>query len=298
MSKIIGKGKYGKVYRPPLKCMCHTSWTSSFVSKQTTMKYAKKEFENSKLMVPIDPRQQFHVGVEHICFSIEEPVDNSNVLLFFRYGGKELHSYIDRGHINDLRRFISGLRNVMYGIFKMNSNDYYHLDIKTNNIVYKHTMRLIDFGHSQVIENPAEYRSQRFLRHYTYLPPEAIVLAPEKQTPEKIASYVYMYMNDSHVLEHHSLLTSHNIDTPTYQDILNTIYDVQEQDGQEHTVRKLDSYAMGMTLIKILLYIDDMKQLTCYTELLQLALDMTHINPINRTGSKDAYQRIIRLRKT
>lgn len=262
------------------------------------MKYAKKEFENSKLMVPIDPRQQFHVGVEHICFSIEEPVDNSNVLLFFRYGGKELHSYIDRGHINDLRRFISGLRNVMYGIFKMNSNDYYHLDIKTNNIVYKHTMRLIDFGHSQVIENPAEYRSQRFLRHYTYLPPEAIVLAPEKQTPEKIESYVYMYMNDSHVLEHHSLLTSHNIDTPTYQDILNTIYDVQEQDGQEHTVRKLDSYAMGMTLIKILLYIDDMKQLTCYTELLQLALDMTHINPINRTGSKDAYQRIIRLRKT
>ena len=56
----IGEGSYGCVYRPAIKCKNGTKYKTGKISKLMTRKYAKKEFDEYKLVKKSDKKRQYY----------------------------------------------------------------------------------------------------------------------------------------------------------------------------------------------------------------------------------------------
>ena len=149
MSKIIGKGTYGCVYKPPPKCKkiedCPPTKEKCVkgVSKLTFEKEAKEEIKHISMIDKIDPKQIFHIGNPIVC-DPEQSFDTSDCsaigykkdLKFLVYddGGTTFGNFIKLDNL-DIIRFIKGFSNLFFGIKEMSNNGFVHADIKFDNIM-------------------------------------------------------------------------------------------------------------------------------------------------------------------
>lgn len=184
--KMIGEGTYGKVYRPNLSCR-DGSFDSddNYISKLMRPEAAQDEEEVMKTVDQIDPDGVFHYPIVKKCQSPKGY--GGDDLLIYENGGSELIGYSYRLGMFEVRptdpkKMFLGLWRLFCGLYVMHNNDYYHLDIKPPNIVYKETPeetiikyidfgiaysgRQIDLGHANLV----------FQSQYAYHPPETIYI--------------------------------------------------------------------------------------------------------------------------
>ena len=163
MSKIIGEGQSGCVFKPPPKCKkikdCSSSKEKCIkgVSKLTVEKEAKEEVEHVSIVDKIDPKQIYHIGNPIVC----DPKESFDVgtcdfldpkkskFLIYDDGGKTLNNVIKLDNL-DIVKFIKGFSNIFFGIKEMSKHGFIHADIKGDNIMVdeKYNFKLIDFGMS------------------------------------------------------------------------------------------------------------------------------------------------------
>ncbi len=168
---IIGKGTYGCVYQPALRC-ANSEPADNNVSKLINSKYLSSEKGPEKLAA-INAHQNFFVypyndcsfnpviqtSYNRPCNVIKNPVDAQR-LLIMKYGGINLENI--RIPANGYYKIFKGMSNVFEGINLLHTNGLVHHDIKPRNIVVKeegdaYKIRLIDFGFSQSYENLKEH---------------------------------------------------------------------------------------------------------------------------------------------
>jgi serine/threonine protein kinase len=193
--KYLNNGTYGCVIAPNLKCP-HTDANNKYVSKVfSSIKSARDELEQVKIMEKVDPYNRFTIKMLEACkvdaFRLvpkEEMIKCKNfdnrtlnnsakqMQLIYEHGG------IDLGHIKDMsfEDLFLDMRPLFWGLRAMNSKGITHYDIKPANIVYNPTTRkmaYIDFG--LVHETSINYNVERFTKKYGSMQP--------------FISYVYHY---------------------------------------------------------------------------------------------------------
>lgn len=65
--KVVGKGTYGCVYKPPMKCKGEVSREKNTISKLMDKSEAVKEVKEVSFIDNIDPDYEFHVKLQRIC---------------------------------------------------------------------------------------------------------------------------------------------------------------------------------------------------------------------------------------
>lgn len=168
MSKIIGKGQSGSVYRPALDCK-RPMPSDKYISKVMSDADATIELETYRALdlSKVDPDHKYYVGQPQECQPLDTRILESSPprrILNYLDGGISVRELVSSIHDNmkishkthydsqaSVRRFLRELRNIFEAVAVLNSNGIYHCDINTNNMVYAagYGMRLIDFGVSQ-----------------------------------------------------------------------------------------------------------------------------------------------------
>jgi len=172
--KNIGKGSFGIVYRPALRCRNESRKNpldtkninrNNYVSKvffdKTSRDEEGKELQKVSQMNPIS---KFHIKKEYDCrvrnnikYSIpkrdlfdrkfiKEYSTKDKYASIFKYGGETLYD-INPRKIN--KELISKLYTLFEGVYIMGEHGLLHFDIKGDNTLYhhKHGFKFIDFGY-------------------------------------------------------------------------------------------------------------------------------------------------------
>ena len=196
MAKKIGRGTYGCVYKPTLKCdtyeygskQKHVDGISKFVLNTTDV---INELHNLSIADHLDPSNKYHIGNVQKCDHISKseykyihdceiykanPLPlNRYTIIDQEYGGNTLENISIDPSTNTFKLF-SDFTNIFEAVVKFSDNNFIHMDIKPQNIVYtsKKGMRLIDFGLAVKSENL--YISMDEMRFdgisYPFWPPE------------------------------------------------------------------------------------------------------------------------------
>lgn len=202
--KYIGKGTYGCVYSPPVKCHNNCSKITFnennvgkiFMNKEdaeeeyeTTMKFvnlidADGRFTN-KFLKKCDVKKEYYQQLLD-----EFAADNPNIVhecsiqddttqLIYEHKGKSLSSFIDSTTINpnEYMKIYYYLLPIIQGLVVMESHGMMHRDIKPDNIIKTNkNILLIDFGLAIDYESAFNETENYVLRHnYIYYPPEFTV---------------------------------------------------------------------------------------------------------------------------
>lgn len=205
--KLIGKGTYGCVYYPSLKCKSKSKKNiyNNRVSKVMTQKDAKDELsEYENLKIPglekyaiIGPVSCDPVYDNVLNESLKECNNNkikdlyefdlffnknSLKLLLLENGGINLYDYMNNIFNNqdyeDQKIFLTSIINLFKGIKFFIDNNIIHRDIKILNIVYNiqtGESKFIDFGlainRNKLLENCKKNKESLAVSH-SYFPPE------------------------------------------------------------------------------------------------------------------------------
>ncbi len=201
----IASGGFGCVFNPSIKCKNKKRLTGH-VSKLLLTKYAESEINEVKSFIndlksiknyedyfiipeitclPDKLTKEDKKNFDEKCFSLTNKNINSNninnklnylKIIQLQQGGKDMDEYFNSNAILP-KKFINVnnlLIKLLYnGIFKMNKNNVYHLDIKGSNILIKDEklVRLIDWGLSEKITSgipiQLKYRPMHFNMPYS-----------------------------------------------------------------------------------------------------------------------------------
>lgn len=325
--KMIGEGTYGKVYRPNLSCR-DGSFDSddNYISKLMRPDAALDEENVMKEVDSIDPHGVFHYQIVKKCQSPERYGDDE--LLIYENGGSELISYSYRLGMLEVRptdpkKMFLGLWRLFCGLYVMHNNDYYHLDIKPANIVYKETpeetiIKYIDFGIAyrgrQIDLGEADvlFRSQ-----YVFHPPETIYI-PQSITTGRNFFDASVNARDQSLssLTGGAMFAAGEL-SKVYESIASKMIkklmahpsnnwekmnDKKFKDKQNIQVRsraiytRVDVFMLGTVIHILLSLLQDLpdQELAAKTRLLALAKAMSHPNIFQRIGPRKAFIEYIR----
>ena len=141
---LIGKGTYGCVYDPPVKCkkdVCENKQCTGRVSKVMSMKAAIDELKQIINIDRIDPSNEYHIGNPKICNQIDFSQEEKNqcdvsmehpVSLYYEFGGIPF----DKIDHNSGEKIFRAMGNLFKGIVMFNHSGFIHNDIKEPNIMY------------------------------------------------------------------------------------------------------------------------------------------------------------------
>ncbi len=174
-AQLIGKGSYGCVYSPPLKCdhpSCVDEKCLTGISKLMNYSLAEKELNTYKNLNvdKIDNTMAFHIAMPHLCVPqikdipescdfIEKPLG----LLIYDNGGDNAYNVFSKIITQkqplkslNMNIFVKSLKNILLGLKLFNENRIAHFDLKLDNIVtnidkdfikiQSSKFRLVDFG--------------------------------------------------------------------------------------------------------------------------------------------------------
>lgn len=167
--KLIGKGSFGDVFRPPIPCKLlmqnkYLKFNSNeYVGKcYNNLENAKSEFNIQHHLKKVDPKNLFTIKAKAMCAikykkgmldrvlpKMHFPRPNYKVQIIFPFGGKH---YFDSLFVMDSEMNMQDFFNItlffVKNIARLNAKKLYHSDIKEKNILYdskKGLLYLLDF---------------------------------------------------------------------------------------------------------------------------------------------------------
>jgi serine/threonine protein kinase len=167
--KLIGKGSFGDVFRPPIPCKLlmqnkYLKYNSNeYVGKcYNNLENAKSEFDIQHYLKKIDPKNLFTIRakaicaiqykkgmIDHVLPKMHFPRPNYKVQIIFPFGGKH---YYDSLFVMDSQMNMQDFFNITLFLVKniayLNAKKLYHSDIKEKNILYNSKnglLYLLDF---------------------------------------------------------------------------------------------------------------------------------------------------------
>ncbi len=211
---VIGKGSYGCVYRPALRCPGNSAVNrSKQVSKLVKNESIAEEIKGVDILKKIkDSHKYFIYPLDDSCpFNISAQPDQGNVIRSFQTTCKikDIHqnSYVlfnEDGGVNPGSNafnsdtyypFFEGLLNIFHGLDLLHQNGAVHHDIKPDNMVVRVNeagtgldFHLIDFGLLQKLDelkekfSRNEIISKRYDRRYIIWPYYSFILSYNKQS--------------------------------------------------------------------------------------------------------------------
>lgn len=171
---VLGKGTFGCVVSPALKCTDSSIKSDKKVSKIMREKDALDEMQEYKALdkipelkkyllrfpEPCNPvnDEKFHKAIKQCQHNrinkvYKKPTTNNISSLLLENGGVSLRDFQKnfRGKltVNDFEIFLTSIKNLFEALIILRKHEYVHQDIKANNIVYSPKtgkIALIDFG--------------------------------------------------------------------------------------------------------------------------------------------------------
>jgi serine/threonine protein kinase len=203
----MGEGTYGCVYTPSLRCMSPDRQSSTLsITKVQKLRKKIKEEEIAEMINKFDPDEQYFISKTEKCDyeSLDEEskrlADTCSqasslpgqrpLVLTFTNGGKSLYDYTkellgSRRENLSIKTVIGWFKHLSNGLGLLHDNNIFHFDIKPDNIVIKknesgsgYSIRFIDFGLSQSIEDIMKFPTTIYSKGYPYWPPELFYLMP------------------------------------------------------------------------------------------------------------------------
>jgi serine/threonine protein kinase len=167
MSKFLGSGTYGYVYKPP-PFLCETSGnlipSKKYIGKMAiqsndlNLKIVQGLQQKRKKM---DPQGKYSVPYVGYCkktahnrkqwdsiLQTNKITFKPNIEFIYEYGGKSWNNIKFKPTRECVRLLFLSFRNIVYGLRAMKDLELAHMDIKTANIVYDidtNTSKLIDY---------------------------------------------------------------------------------------------------------------------------------------------------------
>jgi serine/threonine protein kinase len=295
--KMIARGAYGCVYDPPLKCKGRED-RGDGVTKLISRMDALDELTEQKKVDIIDPQFEYHLMTPEMCQLGDFDKDNDNnlldckslvdkyskedlVLLKMENGGRSLKQFLPKlkkMKIEEQINFICGMKNLFKGLVDFVKNNFLHLDIKLDNIVYKeetNRFNFIDFGLSTNIGT--FWKNSRFLidaEYYAY-PGDIFLLSSKnidiiKNNVKENLDYTELNIPKPVV---HSMVTI-NFNIRNTGDIYNNLFnnkslnnecltltelitnrwrDLTKNEIREEYLKKIDVFSIGMVFVSLFL---------------------------------------------
>jgi len=168
--KVIGKGAYGCVHKPSLKCKTRKLNYNNKISKYMLKNYANIEMKEYDIIEKADPQKYTYLGKPTSCVP-DDNEENTNAItkcklgnnikdfsiLVMNDGGENLEGFAKRfgrkpaitENKNKIELFWIEAQRVLYGLTLFLQKDIIHHDLKAQNIVYNeetNRINFIDFG--------------------------------------------------------------------------------------------------------------------------------------------------------
>jgi serine/threonine protein kinase len=331
-SKYISKGSYGCVFTPPFKCLDSKIKTTNeqvakiFYEENDLNIEFNKEKRQAEIIQQLDKKNKWTVKYHDYCNVIIEPTDENKKCSYIKYREKKLQLIFDNGGITlskskiNFNKLILAFSELLLGIIKMNKNNYVHLDIKPDNILYNselNKLSIIDFGLSFKIESNKNKlnndKKGEILNHnYPYFPPEFKIyfkkilntgilnldFDPVNNLKNKILLN-YDYLN----LQKYKSEINANIE----EEIINLIKKCEENielfkiNFDEKYIYKIDVYSLGISFIQIylqqLIIINEEDKELFDKFMEKIIIPITKIDPDDRYDAKKAKKELDSLLK-
>ena len=322
-SKYISKGSYGCVFTPPFKCLDSKIKTTNdqvakiFYEQNDLNIEFNKEKRQAEIIQQLDKKNKWTVKYHDYCNVIIEPTDENKKCSYIKYREKKLQLIFDNGGITlsrskiNFNKLILAFSELLLGIIKMNTNNYIHLDIKPDNILYNselNKLSIIDFGLSFKIESSKNKlnsdKNGKILNHnYPYFPPEFKIyfkkilntgilnldFDPVNNLKNKILLN-YDYLN----LQKYKSEINANIE----EEIINLIKKCEKDielfkiNFDEKYIYKIDIYSLGISFIQIylrkLIIINEEDKELFDKFMEKIIIPITKIDPDDRYDAKKA----------
>jgi serine/threonine protein kinase len=194
--KIIGKGSFGCVHKPSLKCKTRKINYKNKISKYMLKRNAKKEMKEYDAIKSADPHKYTYLGKPVSCIP-DDNIENTNAMracnlgsdlkkysiLVMNDGGENLEDFSNRFRKNPVTEenkekielFWIEAQRILYGLTLFLEKDIIHHDLKAQNIVYneeKNRINFIDFGlmrsRSQMYNDYKNSRAISAINHWSY----------------------------------------------------------------------------------------------------------------------------------
>jgi len=188
MSKYIGKGTYGCIINPSIKCdgiFGNTDEISKFfyfekdylIEKDLqdiiekidiNNNYTIKRIDNCKIKLTNDIKKNIY------NFNKCNIITNNIYQITYEYGGIDLYKIftnnLDEMLRIDLNFFLKKFLNIFEGICNLDSNNYVHFDLRLDNILFnfkKNKFVIIDFG---LMKEKNKLYDYKFIKSFTNNP--------------------------------------------------------------------------------------------------------------------------------
>lgn len=281
--ELIDQGTYGCVFKPPFKCRDEVKRKKDYVSKLSTRGETNREYKNTERIHKIDPMHVFTLPKPKLCQFHEEHLNEIELekckvfnkdsyknykFLQYKDAGVSLDSIVKYKLLNTESQqhiFFNKFKTIVYGLYQMNKNKFYHMDIKSGNIMVQPddlTMKYIDFGLSGYMKDIMKQYSI-FLSGYFIYPYELILCHPKvfdyvKQTG-KISTKDFMDLYnarnnygrkviDKHFIKNGSLYTS-TLEKELLQKYVKDIQLHSYDDFTRRVIEKVDVFSLGIVLL-------------------------------------------------
>lgn len=277
MSKLIGSGNYGCVYRPPVACKtpCIKDVCKTGIVKIMSDENAADEIAIDKMIGTIDPHNMHHYPVEHTCAVAHSLVDDCEHVfepdknnkndendkfhpvekitgIFYRDGGITLREYATKKTLNT--NFYLSIANLMNDVIMLNGSGMQHRDIRPENVVVRVTpeytdTRLIDFGLAVKVEG--DYHDEIYTNDYPYWPLECLVMSKPIEKLRTGLMGAAMQVN-RRIDERDKFHRKYGLpEVISVNEVMGMIKKVTKESVVEAVLKGIDSYSFGILLAEV-----------------------------------------------
>lgn len=235
--EVVGEGGFGIVSRPPSQCDRYKSEkeridyqekyfkNKKFISKLTEYMSAEKELEIGKIVKKSIPNwSDYYCFIEFSCpapeyvFKQVGPDDFLDTYAIAPYCGITLQSILDNNHRISFYQaccLIESVKKLVKGLQLLHSNQIYHQDIHSENVLYSledKNLRFIDFGVTVNLQEKKKIKGAKWESDYN-------IISAKKEDYENLIFNIIIPVLKfvwGKIKRHYRLLKEQNIriDTP------------------------------------------------------------------------------------